>query len=94
MREMETMINGQPATWTREIWEQWYTHVERADPKLYDTHGLPRSANYFTPRPWQDEYDRGDKKEGFSFICGRQVCQVVTNGYLPWTVAYQDPPRP
>ena len=70
---MTTSINGTPAEWTQEIWQLWYTHVERADPKLYDSHGLPHSANYFTPRPWKDQYDRGDRKEGFTFIVGRRV---------------------
>lgn len=46
MHPLETSINGQPAEWDRPIWELWYTHVDCADPKLYDTHGIPVAANW------------------------------------------------
>lgn len=65
-----TSINGQPAEWTREIWEKWYTHIDVADPKLYDTHGKVSTANYWTPRPPVDEYNRGSLLEGFTFTIG------------------------
>jgi hypothetical protein len=48
---MTTSINGQQAPWTIDIWEKWYTYVEVADPKLYDTHGLPVSANWMPGGP-------------------------------------------
>lgn len=77
---MTTAINGEPAAWTPEIWAKWYTYVEIADPKLYDSHGLPSHANYFTPIPYADQYNRGDEKEGFTITIGRGVYQVITNG--------------
>lgn len=49
--------------------------MEIADPKLYDTHGLPSAANYFTPRPYVDEYNQGSKEAGFTVTFGRRVYQ-------------------
>jgi len=86
---MITMINGQPAEWTIDIWQLWYTHVDIADPKLYDTHGQVKHANYFTSRPYKDQYDRGDRKEGFTFTCGRRVYQHVISGGIPFIVSPQ-----
>jgi hypothetical protein len=92
MTHMTTAINGQPADWTPDIWQLWYTYVERADPKLYDSHGLPSAANYFTPRPYVDAYNRGDEKAGFTVTIGQGVHQVITNGKgIPWLV--QEPRR-
>ncbi len=85
---MHTQINGKDAEWTPEIWQLWYTHVEVADPKLYDTHGIVKTANYFTPRPYQNAYDRGDTKEGFTFVCGRHVYQYVIGGGSPFRVSH------
>ena len=91
---MQTSINGQPAPWTAEIWELWYTYVDRADPKAYDVLGRPTSANYFTPRPYRNIWDRGDRKEGFTYTVGRKVYQVVIAGGMPWTTAEPGPGAP
>ena len=32
-----------------------------------------RSVNYFTARPFVDEYNRGSGKAGFTFVIGRDV---------------------
>lgn len=90
MKAMVTSINGQPAEWSREIWQKWYDHVEtNKSPRLYDSHGVVSEANYFTPRPYVDQYNQGDLKEGFtftvgSFLSGYKVYQVVINGYMPF----------
>mgnify|MGYP001597956752 CR=1 FL=1 len=95
--DMHTSINGQPAEWTEAIWRLWYTFVDQGDPQLYDDPGLPSRANYFTARPYQDEWDQGDRKEGFTFVVGRHgresnVYQVITNGLEAYRTAPQ--PRP
>lgn len=82
---MMTSINGRPADWTPEIWAKWHTYIDLADPKFVAQ--PPKNANYFTPRPYQDEYCRGDKKEGFTFVFGRRVAQVCINGHMSWMVA-------
>lgn len=81
-RPTTTQINGQPADWTPEIWQKWYTAADWADPKLTTLH--VKSANYFTPRPYQHEYSRGSREEGFTYVIGRdwtenRVYQVVVS---------------
>lgn len=74
--DLETQINSQPAEWTEEIWKLWYTYVDHADRKMYDRIGVPHQANYFTPRPYVDEYNRGSKTRGFVYTIGREVYQM------------------
>jgi hypothetical protein len=62
---MQTTVNGKETDWTPEIWQKWYTFADMADPKL--SRGTVRHANYFTPRPYRNEYDRGSGEEGFVF---------------------------
>ena len=62
---MRTMVNGKNADWTPEIFAKWHTFADRADPKFFA--GEVLDANYFTPRPYQDEYSRGSREEGFTF---------------------------
>jgi hypothetical protein len=69
-----TSINGQPAEWTPAIWALWHTHADDADPKyrVGDAH----DANYFTSRPYVDQYNRGSREAGFTYTVGRRVYQV------------------
>jgi hypothetical protein len=73
---METMINGQPAKWPPEIWQRWNTFADAADPKLTVFNG--ESANFFTPRPYVDRWNRGSKHAGFVYTMqpGNHVCIV------------------
>lgn len=72
---MKTMVNGKDAEWTPEIWAKWHTFADDADPKYKDA---PVSmSNYFTPRPYQDEYSRGSREEGFTYTRKREVYQVI-----------------
>lgn len=64
---LHTSINGQPAEWTQAIWQLWHTYVDVADPKFYEKYGRPTRGNYFTPRPYRNEYDRGSTTEGFTW---------------------------
>lgn len=93
---LTTLINGQPAEWTREIWQLWYTHALDIDPK-YQTGQVTR-ANYFTPRPAVDEYNRGSNKAGFTYTvmdAGRNphVYQVswIETGLIHWPDLEQPP---
>jgi hypothetical protein len=72
---METSINGKAADWTPAIWKRWYTVADEADPKWIDVPVF--RANYFTPRPAVDEYNRGSREEGFVFIRGSTVFQAI-----------------
>ena len=39
------------------------------------------NANYFTPRPWRNEYDPGSTAEGFVYTTRQGgVWQVIING--------------
>jgi len=58
-----TSINGKPATWTPEILEAWTKALQGIDDPAPVT-----SANYFTPRPYRNEYDRGSDEYGFTYI--------------------------
>ena len=58
-----TMIRGQLAEWTEDILAKWR---ERVAP-LFKEGETCSDANYFTPRPWRNEYDRGSDKEGFVY---------------------------
>lgn len=72
---MKTSTNGQPAEWTDEIKLKWKgaTKTWPPDDVTHVTH-----ANYFTPRPYVDEYNRGSKEEGFVYTLNhRRVCQIV-----------------
>ena len=74
---METKISGHSAVWTHEIWEKWNA--------LWDTpsESVISEANYFTPRPYVDEYNTGSNDEGFTYVQGesyhKQVSQVIIN---------------
>lgn len=63
---MVTSINGKPADWAEEIYKLWYTVAEGADPKMFSFDRVER-ANYYTPRPAVDEYNRGSEYEGFTY---------------------------
>ena len=77
MQIMKTSINGTPATWPAAIWRLWNTHADACDPKL--TVLTVVAANYFTPRPYVDEYNRGSGEEGFVYTVSRpiRVCQII-----------------
>jgi hypothetical protein len=63
-----TSVNGIPGPWdapTRALWalalEFFATTPKFVEAKI-------ESANYFTGRPCQDEYDRGSNHIGFTFV--------------------------
>jgi hypothetical protein len=58
-----TSINGKDAEWTPEIWEKW----NRTMAGIKDQRPVTRS-NYFTPRPYVDEYNSGSDYEGFTYV--------------------------
>lgn len=68
---LRTQINGEDAEWppaVRELFERKMAEREPANITL---------AGYFTPRPWRNEYDRGSKHEGFTYVIdGRHVCII------------------
>lgn len=63
---MITSINGNEHPWPPEIEQLWHTHVDQADPKFLNT--TITRANYFTPRPYVDEYNQGSNKAGFTYV--------------------------
>ena len=64
---MQTLICGKPAEWTPEIWAKW--EANKADYLAQNPHAtiVERRVNYFTPRPYRNEYDHGSREEGFVF---------------------------
>lgn len=69
---MITQINGKDAPWTPVIQQKWDCCMQDVtDPRLV------WQANYFTPRPYVDEYNRGSNDEGFTYVRGREVYQVL-----------------
>ncbi len=72
---MKTQINGKDADWTDEIQTKWDAVAEAEDAP----EGTVVSSNYFTPRPWRNEYDRGSPDEGFTYVVNRSVWQVIIN---------------
>lgn len=69
---MTTLVNGQPAEWTLEIrakWDAVMLGVEDPTPVS--------GANYFTPRPYVDQYNRGSRTTGFTYWRHRTVYQVL-----------------
>lgn len=57
---MKTTINGKQATWSKAIKELWF-EVSTGIDKFVVT------ANWFTARPYVDEYNRGSEHEGFVY---------------------------
>jgi hypothetical protein len=69
----KTTVNGRPAAWGEDISKLWLAKVA----VKFDEGETCSTANYYTPRPWQNEYDRGSDKEGFVYVVqpGYRVCQ-------------------
>lgn len=75
---MQLAIQGQSVeTWPPDVWAKWHDLTD----KLPRDQGYYIRANYFEPRPWRNEYDRGNANEGFCYTVtpGRRVCLA----YLP-----------
>ena len=72
-KALKTTVNGKESPWTVAIQAEW---VKRVLPSLQNHHHVT-AANYYTPRPYRDEYDRGSVAYGFTYtINGRHVCFV------------------
>jgi len=73
---MRTSINGKRKEWPQEVKDMWRQAQETMDA---DVRELPISAaNYFTPRPYVDQYNRGDPRHGFTYtVQERKVYQVT-----------------
>lgn len=66
------MINGVEAEWTVEIQNLWNEY--KSEDMTDDAVSL---ANYFTPRPYKDEYNRGDNKRGFTYTFKNNVGRIL-----------------
>lgn len=68
---MKTSINGSEADWTEAIRDRWdSTEADRPDGEI-------TSANWYTARPYQDEYSTGSTKEGFVYTARRGYDHIV-----------------
>jgi len=86
---VKTQVNGVDAPWDEATWSKWH-EVSKKWPGV-DRMSVTQ-ANYFTPHPYVDEWDRGDTKEGFVYtLHGRDVCMAVISGGVPWIVSPQRP---
>lgn len=75
-REVQTLENGKPALWPESLHKLWlaktadWSEADRA--RVY-------YINHYTPRPYVDDYNRGSRYEGFTYILSpAAVC------YLEW----------
>jgi hypothetical protein len=73
----KTQINGQDAEWSALIWQLWYTFADHADPKW--TNVTVSTANYYTPRPYVDEYNTGSTQAGFCYVLNPGQRVIVTS---------------
>lgn len=71
IRPKRTTVRGVEADWTPEIWEKWDKREDLTDKT--DQPLVVLTANYYTPRPYVDDYSRGSTKEGFTFVIGSRV---------------------
>ena len=60
---MRTAIRGKDAEWNDEIRQEWATRVA----PLFKDDETCSYANYFTPRPYVDEYNQGSDRYGFTY---------------------------
>lgn len=69
---MKTSILGQNAPWPPKIQDLFAEKLPRLE-----SWEVVTDANYFTPRPFVNEYDQGSRKEGFVYTLNhRRVCFV------------------
>ena len=61
---MKTMINGKEAEWPGLLWEVWNSQ---------EVEGPVELANYFTPRPYRNIWDKGSTTKGFTYTVNRRV---------------------
>ena len=73
-------MQAQAERMTKEIEDLWSKHV---DP-LFEHGETCETANYYTPRPYVDTYNKGSNTSGFVYIVnpGRRVCfyEIETEG--------------
>jgi len=53
---METAINSKPEKWSKEIYKLWRKACKTI---TWEKGDKIIKVNYFTPRPYKNEYDRG-----------------------------------
>lgn len=60
--------------WPNRIWKLWNKHIL---PKFSEEEYCS-SANYFSPRPYKNKYDKGWEHEGFIYTVqpGNKVCFI------------------
>lgn len=81
--QMITTVNARATPWPEVIWQKWESCRPMND------NGTPAPvtySNYFTPRPYMNEYDRGSKEEGFVYILHGSVWVVVINEHEEWDI--------
>lgn len=71
---MTTMINGEPALWPEHILALWRDKTSAGFAGVEVI-----CANYFQPRPYVDQYNRGSKKAGFTFTTSH-----LSVGQISW----------
>lgn len=78
---MVTQINGKEAEWPEAIRQLWESEMAKREP-VYVV-----QANYFRPRPYRDQWDRGSRDSGFvyvvrdcEFTLGTRACRITYHG--------------
>jgi hypothetical protein len=71
---MITQINGREAVWPEAV-------ARRFAEIMGDDLAIVTQANYFTPQPYVDEWNRGRASHGFVYtLRGRDVCFINFRG--------------
>lgn len=69
----KTQVLGKECDWTEDILREWETRIM----PRFKNGDWCSTANYFAPRPYVDEYNRGSDYWGFTYVVepGNRVCQ-------------------
>lgn len=71
---MRTLVMGKEVEWSPEIQERWDLVVGGVE----DDRGPVTMANYWHPKPYVDEYNRGRATSGFTYTVNHLYVWQVT----------------
>lgn len=76
---MKTTINAKAAQWSDAIQAKWDGE---------EIEGFVTNANWYTARPYVDEYNRGSTEEGFIYTISAEGQKLVY--FVAWDVGMPD----
>lgn len=83
----KTMVMGVDAPWDEEILKEW---KDRVAPR-FKRGETCEAANFYRPRPWVDEYNRGSPYYGFTYtVCVADRVYGRDVAYVQWLPSEED----